>query len=123
MTHICPAMAHIFSAMGSNNTHFPNHGIGNGKPWHTFSRPWTAMAHIFSAMGSHDTHLLVNGTHFTTRNSIFSDELNLSQIACFFLSNDIGDKIGDKIIFSTKGRHKKSPGDKFFISSLTVIVL
>ena len=41
----------------------------------------------------------------------------------FFLTNDIGDKTGDKIISSTKGRHKKSPRDKIFISSPIVIVL
>ena len=42
----------------------------------------------------------------------------------FFSSlNGIGDEMSDKIIFSIKGRHKKSPGDKIFISSLIVIVL
>ena len=37
----------------------------------------------------------------------------------FFLTNSIGDKTGDK----TKGRHKKSPGDKISISSPIVIIL
>ena len=41
----------------------------------------------------------------------------------FFLTNGIGDEMSDETIFSTKGRHKKSPGDKIFISSPIAIVL
>ena len=41
----------------------------------------------------------------------------------FFLTNGIGDEMGDEMISSTKGRHKKSPSDKIFISSPIVIIL
>ena len=57
----------------------------------------------------------------TTRNSVFGDKLNSSHIVSFF--SQMIDKTGDEIIFSIKGRHKKSPGDKILISLPVVIVL